>query len=104
MDLFDDDGPGLIDGADDGDFDFRSGGSTDEFDGRISDGREALFERDTGRFRDPDDGRFEPGGAPPDLDTDVDRYRAKNGQFKGRSADLYDEVEEVRRGSLDPRG
>jgi hypothetical protein len=45
---------------------------------------------------------FEPGNPPPDLDTGVDRYRAKNGQFKSRPSDLYDEPDEVLKDSLDP--
>lgn len=70
----------------------------------ITENREGMFELDTGRFRDPQSGEFEPGGPPPDFDDGVDRFRAADGQFKDRSADLFDEKEEVRTGSLDPMG
>lgn len=70
----------------------------------VTPNREDDFELDTGRFRDPDSGEFEPGSAPPDLDEDVDRYRAEDGQFKDSADDLYDEPEEVSIDSLEPEG
>lgn len=70
----------------------------------ITKNREGNFSRESARFHDPDTGEFEAGSPPPDLDTDVDRYRAVDGKFKSRSADLFDEPEEVRLGSLDPEG
>lgn len=76
---------------------------TDQFDD-LDDNREDHFEIDTGQFRDPESGEFESGGAPPDYDADTDRFRAENGEFKDRSTDLFDEVEEVRQDSLDPMG
>jgi hypothetical protein len=66
--------------------------------------RESNFNRASGRFHDPDTGAFEIGGPPPDLDPSVDRYRAKDGRFKKRAADLYDEPDEARMGELWPRG
>lgn len=71
---------------------------------RITDNREHLFELDTARFRDPETGVFEPGSAPPDLDETVDRFRAEDGRFKDRAADLMDEEKEVIQDSLDPMG
>lgn len=73
-------------------------------DDRITDNREHLFELDTGRFRNDETGMFEPGGAPPDLDETVDRFRAEDGRFKDRAADLFDEEAEVMQDSLDPMG
>lgn len=37
----------------------------------VTPNREDNFELDTGRFRDPDSGEFEPGSPPPDLDEEV---------------------------------
>lgn len=71
---------------------------------RVSDNREDAFDRESGRFHDPETGRFEPGGAPPDLDGSVDRYRAEDGSFKESPQDLYDERAEVMADSLQPRG
>lgn len=73
-------------------------------DGRVTDNREEHFNTQSGQFHNPHTGRFEPGGPPPDYDSRTDRYRAKNGQFKKRSSDLYDEREEERRNRLWPRG
>lgn len=70
---------------------------------RVSRNREHRFDRASGRFHGPD-GQFEPGSPPPDLDPSVDRYRAKDGRFKKRSADLYDERAEVRDHDLRHRG
>jgi hypothetical protein len=67
-------------------------------------GREDHFELETGQFRDPATGRFEPGGPPPDYDPGSDRYRAADGRFKPRSADLFDEPAEVRLDQLYPEG
>lgn len=66
--------------------------------------RESDFERDLARFRDPDTGQIERGSPPPDLDTDVGRYRGKDGRFKKSSSDLFDEPAEVRENSLEPPG
>lgn len=71
---------------------------------RVSKNREPHFNKKTGRFHNPETGEFEPGSPPPDLDPRADRYRAKNGRFKKRSADLYDEREEERQHELWPRG
>lgn len=71
---------------------------------RVSESRESEFDLETGRFRDPETGRFEPGGSPPDYDERANRFRDENGRFKDRSADLFDEPEEVRRDALFPRG
>lgn len=70
----------------------------------ITENRERHFSRRSGRFHDPDTGEFERGSAPEDLDSDVNRYRGESGRFKKRAADLYDEPEEVKQDSLEPRG
>lgn len=61
----------------------------------ITEDREEFFEIETGQFRDPDTGEFEDGGPPPDYDGEANRYRGADGEFKTRSADLFDEEEEV---------
>lgn len=71
---------------------------------RVTENREEHFNRRSGRFHDPETGRFEPGSAPPDLDREANRFRAEDGQFKKGSQDLFDEREEVRKDSLEPRG
>lgn len=76
----------------------------DDDDLDITENREEHFNRESGRFHDPDTGEFEEGGPPPDLDEEVDRYRAEDGKFKSRSADLFDEYEEVIKDSLEPEG
>lgn len=70
----------------------------------VDESREGHFDVEAGRFRDPASGAFEVGSPPPDYDPAANRFRAENGKFKGRSSDLYDEPEEVRRHSLEPRG
>lgn len=77
-----------------------SGGELED----VSENRESDFNIESGRFHDDETGEFEPGSPPPDLGTSVDRYRAEDGKFKGRSKDLFDEPEEVRLGSLEPEG
>lgn len=81
-----------------------AGGSRRDDDLDITENREPFFNRGSGRFHDPDTGLFEAGSPPPDLDTSVDRFRAEDGQFKSRSTDLFDELEEVEQDSLDPFG
>ena len=71
---------------------------------RISDNREGQFELETGRFRDPYTGQFEPGGSPPDFDERTHRYRGRDGRFKTRAVDLYDERREVEERALWPFG
>lgn len=71
----------------------------------VTPNRTAHFSLETGQFRDPDTGTFEPGGAPPDADLRVDRYRSTvSGQFKDSPADHFDEPAEVRTHSLEPQG
>ena len=71
----------------------------------ITPDRTDHFSLATGQFRDPATGEFEPGGAPPDADLTVDRYRSDvTGQFKSRPADHFDEPAEVRLDSLEPEG
>ena len=72
--------------------------------GEIRDNREGDFSLSTGRFRNPETGEFEDGSSPPDYDSEANRYRAENGQFKSRSADLYDERAEVRFDDLGRQG
>lgn len=72
--------------------------------GQIRDNREEDFSLSTGRFRNPQTGEFERGGSPPDYGSEANRYRAENGQFKSRSADLYDEPAEVRFDDLGRQG
>lgn len=81
-----------------------SGGGGESGSDRVTENREGFFELGTGRFRDPSNGEFEPGSPPPDYGNRSNRYRAKNGQYKTRSADLYDEPEEVRLDALWPEG
>lgn len=71
---------------------------------RITPDRTDHFDLETGQFRDPETGTFEPGGPPPDYDAAADRFRAVDGQFKSRTADHFDEPAEVRLDSLDPMG
>lgn len=73
-------------------------------DERITSDREGHFEKRTGRFHDPETGRFEPGRSPPDFDERANRFRGRDGRFKGRSKDLYDEPREVQQGALWPQG
>lgn len=81
---------------------FDSGGDSR---GRgVSANRESNFERETGRFRDPEHGVFEEGSPPPDLDRGVDRFRAADGRFKDRSADLFDEPLEASEDDLSFEG
>ena len=70
----------------------------------IRDNREGDFSLSTGRFRNPETGEFERGRSPPDYDSEANRYRAENGQFKSQSADLYDEPAEVRFDDLRGQG
>jgi len=70
---------------------------------RVSRNREHRFNRASGRFHGAD-GEFEEGSPPPDLDGSADRYRAKDGRFKKRSQDLYDEELEVAFHDLRRRG
>lgn len=56
---------------------------------------ESDFELETGRFR-GETGNFVVGSPPPDYDAGPNRFRAEDGQFKDRSADLYDEMNERR--------
>ena len=72
--------------------------------GEIRDNREGDFALSTGRFRNPQTGEFEDGSSPPDYDSEANRYRAENGQFKSQSADLYDERAEVRFDDLGRQG
>lgn len=74
------------------------------FESNVTPNRTDHFELETGQFRAPDSGRFEPGGPPPDFDQEVRRYRADSGRFKTRPADHFDEPAEVRQRSLEPRG
>lgn len=71
---------------------------------RIRDNRESDFDLEVGQFRNPSSGRFELGRAPPDYGHDAKRFRANDGQFKDRSADLFDEPAEVMSDTLDPEG
>lgn len=79
-------------------------GMPGKMDDGITSNRERHFNKRSGRFHDPDTGMFEDGAPPPDLDASVDRYRAKDGRFKKRSTDLFDEPEEVALESLEPEG
>jgi len=76
----------------------------DIFDDDHWENREEHFEIETGQFRDPDTGEFEEGGPPPDYSEEANRYRAEDGEFKERSADLYDERAEVVFDDLDFEG
>ena len=76
----------------------------DDDDLEITENREGNFDIESGRFHNPETGQFEEGSPPPDLDEEVDRFRAKDGKFKSSSADLYDEYEEVIKDSLEPEG
>lgn len=88
-----DDGPALM-------LDEGGGGGLN-----VTPNRTDHFSLATGQFRDPATGEFEPGGAPPDADLRVDRYRSSvTGRFKESPADHFDEPAEVRLGSLEPKG
>jgi len=83
------------------------GASTKDYSGggsQIRDNREGDFSLSTGRFRNPETGEFEDGSSPPDYDSETNRYRGENGQFKSQSADLYDEPAEVRFDDLGRQG
>lgn len=72
--------------------------------GRVTENREGNFDVESGRFHDPESGRFESGSPPPEWDGRGRRYRAENGQWKDRPADHFDERAEVNEDSLEPRG
>jgi hypothetical protein len=101
------DGESLFDTLDSfADDDRTFGASTNDYggDGGLRDNREGDFSLSTGRFRNPETGEFEDGSSPPDYDSEANRYRAENGQFKSQSADLYDERAEVRFDDLGRQG